>query len=40
MIGRIVLMNSRRYRLHVPIVVLLFGALMKQVNRSDTLRGD
>ena len=29
---------SRRYWLHVPIGVLLFGALMKQVDRSDTLR--
>lgn len=31
---------SRRYWLHVPIGVLLFGALMKHVDRSDTLRGN
>jgi hypothetical protein len=31
---------SRRYWLHVPIGVLLFGALMKHAGRSDPPRGN
>jgi hypothetical protein len=31
---------SRQYWLHVPIGVLLFGALMKQVDRSDIVEGN
>ena len=31
---------SRRYWLHVPIGVLLFGALIRQVDRSEAPRGN
>jgi hypothetical protein len=40
MVVQVGLGYSRRYWLHVPIGVLLFGALMTHADRSNTRRGN